>query len=82
MLGDERSQGGRRFFTLAGDLLEREFPGEQARAAGRLCVKKVDVVQAGYVLFALDHAINFFQFGQQVGEQNLIFLPVPPGQGL
>ncbi len=71
----------RGFFALAGDLLERQLPGEQARAAGRFGVEKVDVVEAGHVLLALNHAIDFFQFGQQVGAAELDFLAGAAGAG-
>ena len=33
------------------------------------------------ILLAFDHAVDLLQLGRKSPQQNLIFLPVPPGQG-
>ena len=53
----------------------------QARSRPGSCWQQlIDVLQAGEVLLAFDHAVDLLQLGRKSPQQNLIFLPVPPGQ--
>ena len=77
---DEIGHIGRRPVELIGHPQQFRLDRHQAGPVLALLLELIDMLDTGDELLAFDHAIDLLQLGKKSGQQNLIFLPVPPGQ--